>query len=160
MFYLDNIARNYLSDNIIRPKTRADVRIQCNLFGCEEVEVLMLHDYKNIIIIKEIEQQLSKIELMTEKEKDKIREELEQGTYSVRHDDPNYIFEYSLRKIGYYNRDGIYGHEGKHYYKFAGSDWYKPTTNNLDEVKSKLSDVEKYNIEFIKAYEAKMQSGL
>ena len=60
-------------------------------------------------------------------------------------------------KIGGYNRKGDYNSESKHYYYFKYSDWYKPTTCNTEEVYSKMSEIEKYNIEFIKAHEAKAQ---
>ena len=64
---------------------------------------------------------------------------------------------YSNMKIGEYNRKGDYNSKSIHYYYFKHYDWYKPTTCNMKEVYSKMSEIEKYNVELIKAHEAKAQ---
>lgn len=61
-------------------------------------------------------------------------------------------------KIGCFDRNGEYGHEGKYYYDFKKYYWYKPTTSNLDDVYSTMNEIEKHNIEFIMAHIEKSQS--
>lgn len=75
---------------------------------------------------------------MTEKDKDLLRESIDRTS-----------------EIGCFNHNGEYGHEGRYYYYFRNCDWYKPTTNNLEEVYAKMSDIEKTNVELIKTQEAK-----
>ena len=92
---------------------------------------------------------------MSEKEKDEVRKRIEKSNLSVFEDDMSRLYHFES-KIGYYDRNGKYGHEGKHYYKFQDCVWYKPTTCKIEEVYSKMSDIEKYNVELIKAHEAKI----
>ena len=147
LYYLEKIVRNYLTDNNSQPPVKlSDARILCNKFGCDVHQLLMSYECRSLLS--------SQIDMMTEKERDEMRKLIESRKYSVIDDDPDYL-KYFKASIGYYNRDGIYGHEGAHYDKFKDCDWYKPTTSNMEEVYSKMSEVEKYNVEFIKAHEAK-----
>lgn len=89
------------------------------------------------------------VEKLSEAEKDSLRETVEAIHWT------EHLFNPHLH-VGDFNRNGEYGHEGHFYYDFKECNWYKPTTSNLDEVYSKMSEIEKYNVEFIKAREDDM----
>lgn len=85
------------------------------------------------------------LDKLSEEEKDELRTNLDSR------------IRYSNRKIGEYNHKGDFNSESTYYYFFKGFDWYKPTTCNMKEVYCKMSEIEKYNVELIKAHEAKVQ---
>lgn len=87
------------------------------------------------------------LEAMTEIEKNGLRDNLEYIVFA----DVRRLFDGPFM-IGYFNRDGVYGHEGKYYYDFREFDWYNPITSDFNEVYNSLSDIEKNNIELIRAY--------
>lgn len=148
LFHLENIASKIKKQKLSKPTTISQTRWLCNQLGCSDIYLLMSFEDKF---------SLSGIEKMTEIEKEKLRRRLELRIYSVLDDDPNYSIKMRNRKLGSSNRYGMYGHEGMHYYDFIDCDWYKPTTCNIEEVYNKMSDIEKYNVEFLKATEARMQ---
>lgn len=108
----------------------------CNRIGCTQGKLIMVLDNYSLISKKK-----DYIKNMSEEQKDDLREILDRSTNKGLY-------------VGYYNRDGE-GHEGYHFYQFKDYYWYKPTTNNLEEVYAKMSEFEKYNVELIKAQEAK-----
>lgn len=117
----------------------------CSIIGCSEGQlIIVLQNYN------QLSKEMGRIEMMSEEERNSIRESFESTT--IRDIPEDYKYGYL---VGHYNRDGVYGHEGDYYYYFKQKDWYKPTTNNIHEVYSKMSEIEKYNIEFIKTYESK-----
>lgn len=116
----------------------SDIPEASNKIGCSGGQLLLvLENYHEIKKWKNIGK-------TSDNRKSILRERIE----------PKYVNGYGTLEVGLFNRNGEYGHEGHHYYYFKYSDWYKPTTNNLDEVYAKMSDIEKYNVEFIKAHEA------
>lgn len=96
-----------------------------------------------------LQSQNGHVQLMTEKDKDWLREFIERES--------SWNSGCGPAQIGNFNRDGEYGHEGQYYYYFRNCDWYKPSTNNICEVYSKMSDIEKYNVNFICNYISGME---
>ena len=122
----------------------------CFEFGCSKEQLVMaLECYNDFREHRVVKGGGTKIEKMTEEEKDNFRKFVEMKS--------SYICDLGDVHVGYFNRNGDYHHEGYHYYNFKYSDWYKPTICNLEEVYSKMSDIEKYNVELIKSHEAKVQ---
>lgn len=121
--------------------TESELAYYSNKLGCS---------IEQLVII--LEARKFKIKLLNEDEKgdrSKLREELENSCF--------YHARMTVR-IGNFDRNGEYGHEGEYYYYYHDIKkyyWYKPTTSNLDDVFSTMNEIEKYNIEFIKAYEVK-----
>lgn len=111
----------------------------CNIIRCSEGQLLfVLENYNEIKTWKNIGE-------LSDERKNLLRERID------------YLdFDNKQWKVGLFNRNGEYGHEGIHYYEFDHCVWYKPTTCNLEEVFSKMSDIEKYNVEFIKVHETKL----
>lgn len=125
----------------------------CFKFGCSKEQLVMALECYNEFRLAAGERRVMKgggirIEEMTEEEKDTYRKNVERKS--------SFIFDFGNVYVGYFNRNGEYGHEGYYYYIFKYSDWYKPTTCKIEEVYSKMSDIEKYNVELIKAHEAKI----
>lgn len=115
---------------------------ESNIIGCSSEQLaIVLDNYQEI-------KKWEDISKMSESGKNILREHVD--SCCIRND--------IHLQVGYFNNDGKYGHEGQYYYRFRSYDWYKPTTNNLNEVYSKMSDIEKYNVEFIKTYESKCNS--
>lgn len=150
LYYYDKIAKESLSD-YQRIRTLLELETICKATGCDKHAILAANHYK---LCTHYSQKL--LEEMTEKEKDEIRKKLETSTFSVIDEasSTRHLFQV---QIGFFNRYYENGHEGIHYYDFKHCDWYNPTTSDINEIYRKMSDIEKYNIEFIKAYESKLQ---
>ena len=113
-----------------------------NKLGCSLEQLVIILEESEYVAPRSPER--VPIELFDEGKRSMFRERLEGVS----------IMGFYVR-IGYFNRNGDYGHEGRYYYDFKEYDWYKPITSNLDDVYSTMNVIEKYNIEFIKAYEVK-----
>lgn len=143
LLYLEKVFNKFI---IIYPNgfrlLESEVPMVSNSIGCSSEQlVIVLENYQEIKKWEDI----SKI---SESGKNTLRE----------HIDSCCIHNDIHLQVGYFNSDGKYGHEGQYYYRFKSYDWYKPTINNLKEVYGKMSDIEKYNVEFIKTYESKYNS--
>ena len=146
LYYLERIAKAYINDvddyGYVHEVQELSDRAGCRLEQAELAITVKRWSYPSI-------------DNMSEKDRNEFREKLESYTWGVLKTE--IIYKYNLNlKVGYFNRNGEYGHEGEYYYDFKRCDWYKPTTHNLDEVYGKMSEIEKYNIDFIKAHEDEM----
>ena len=147
LYYLDKIAQKHFP-NYRNFKTLSELKTLSNAIGYDNFFILASNNY-NFYSSKRIED-------MSEKEKNNVRKIIEESNYAILDEETSDWFTYEIR-VGYFNRIGKFGHEGRHYYDFEKCDWYKPTTSNIEEVYNNMSNIEKYNIEFIKAYEARMK---
>lgn len=152
--YLDNITKKIQDVWSLSSVTfeESNLNDYCFQFGCSKEQLVMALEAYNDFRLRPGEHRVEKnggirLDRMSENEKDILRMNTERRS--------SHIFDLGNVYVGYFNHNGEYGHEGHHYYYFTYSDWYKPTTNNLDEVYAKMSEIEKYNVEFIKAHETK-----
>lgn len=150
--YLPNLYQRLQSlfpDNAVNIK-ESELHTYSRKLECHEEQLIMVLEASEQVC--PTSPQRVPIELLTEEERNTFREKLENCDFnSVK----NHFYHFSF-KIGSFDRNGVYGHEGVHYYDYKKSSWYKPTTNKLEEVYSKMSEIEKYNIDLIKAYEEKL----
>ena len=159
LYFIDKITKKIqdvwsLSDVKFNESNLAEY---CFKFGCSKEQLIMALEGYNDFRKAAGERRVVKgggirIEKITEDEKDTLREYIERES--------SFIFDLNNVFVGYFNRNGEYGHEGYYYYHFKYSDWYKPTTCNMEEVYNRMSDIEKYNIRFIKAHENKEEINL
>jgi len=150
LYYLDKITRKvfsvWSSSNV--EFNTSNLSYYSRMFGCSVEQLIMALDGYNKFRLAPGEVTVTKtsgitVERLSEIEKDLIREYIEMEHRS--HSGTAYV--------GHFNRDGEDGHEGIFYYEFKNCSWYKPYTSNIDEVYSHMSEIEKYNVDFIKAHE-------
>lgn len=150
LYFLDKITRKILSVWTSSNVTfdTSNLSYYSRMFGCSVEQLIMALDGYNKFRLAPGEVTVTRtsgitIERLSEVEKDFIREYIEMEYRSHR----------GRAYIGHFNRDGEDGHEGRFYYEFKNCSWYMPYTSNLDEAYSHMSEIEKYNVDFIKVHE-------
>ena len=138
LYYLKEIANQLFETQGVTKYNMDNIPYYSNQLGCSEHQLVMALQGCDELMDANIDE-------MIESRKNRLRENIERIS--------SYIGGFGDAKIGYFNRHGVCEHDGQFYYHFKYYDWYKPTTNNLEDVIRNMSEIEKQNVKFLEQHE-------